>query len=56
MNPLIQNGSRGNNVKLLNRRLKFGTFDVFLRGSTIFIGELDCKRVIYQYLKTINTF
>ena len=63
MNPLIQNGSRENNFKLVSRRLKVEAFDVFVRGSPIFTQnefkfseELDFRWVIYQYPKTINTF
>ena len=54
---------QGKHVKLLFRRIAIESFDVFVRGSSIFtqnefksIEKLDCKRAIYQYPNTINTF
>ena len=64
MNPLIQNFKlQGKHFKLLSERLTLQSFDVFVRDSPLFTlnefkfkGKLYCKRVIYQYPNTINTF
>ena len=49
--------------KLLSGRLTIESIDAFVAGSPVFtltkfkfIGKLDCRRVIYQYPNTINTF